>query len=625
MKFEQLLQAAEAGHAHVSPETVAFAILSIAECLTEGEEISELHPEKLVLNPGGTWESETGNRVSSSVATGVLRSLLRRSLTASRGESIRLDKVVALSWKEPKAFADAIRDALIPFNRSAAKRALIRWSREAECEEPSNRSFERVERAERAERAEPKRAQVASSLEAKDEPVSSSAVHDSRLGSSTPVQFISNDLALAPELVAIDEPVLDLPIVVEIAAQQTQVDPVLLNEREQSFSLAASREKVPTLLAEQIFTCSELSYHENSCVQLELEEITMAIDVLEEDIEPLELSSAKGTAALTEVSTKLNSLSFTTVLLAKGESTAPLDLGYWQATIPPSLVEALPEEAATNLVDAEGFELVEVQEGTWLGPWLLAEGSEFSPAEPRKEQLDPSELFTTDMREIAELSTRLEVDAELASVAQAVLNPEEIYTTDLRMITETSEEAISSEDEPAIEEELGLIDASISVKAVIVGVSVGESPEADTVEDVPSSSEGMVDISANSNGIADEERHIVARAAIAGDVVSAETVLADELFEAEVVKNTIEEARSVESADNVPASEVKLEEVQPSADAVAVIPAEPVAGEPLLAPLEGVSRRKKRARDWARQFETATTWNDEEIGENLRAAVGIEA
>ena len=134
----EILLAARGALAVVSSETAGYLVLGAAECLGEGR----LGLKSVYLDEGGAlhvdWRGEPGGDAESS-----LRSLLKRLLETGRSPAPALLRVATTQERRglPRLITE-IEAALIPVNRSAARRALARLHRDVSRARTTSKLFD---------------------------------------------------------------------------------------------------------------------------------------------------------------------------------------------------------------------------------------------------------------------------------------------------------------------------------------------------------------------------------------------------------------------------------------------------------------------------------------------------
>lgn len=126
--LEQLLWATAHRHVVLTSETAGALVLSVAEQLRTAPR--QLLSGQLVLTESGSVLLGAGRAATPSECGEMLRTLLERLLAVCGAEHLPLIAVAGRRERRgPAAFAAELAVALIPFNRSAARRALQRLHR----------------------------------------------------------------------------------------------------------------------------------------------------------------------------------------------------------------------------------------------------------------------------------------------------------------------------------------------------------------------------------------------------------------------------------------------------------------------------------------------------------------
>jgi hypothetical protein len=125
--ISQIARAADLQPGLLSAETAAFLLLS----MTEDPTLALQHPDpaRLLLAPGGAVCAQSLDSATPLQVDRELRHLLRRLLLVSVGVNPRLKAVAEGEGSSLTAFRADLSQALIPINRPAAQRALLRLHR----------------------------------------------------------------------------------------------------------------------------------------------------------------------------------------------------------------------------------------------------------------------------------------------------------------------------------------------------------------------------------------------------------------------------------------------------------------------------------------------------------------
>jgi len=134
VSLQEVIAAAQAKHASLVPESSGYLILALGDAI-DGVPL-DIDPERCMLNSEGTVSlAGTNPPVAMDRASQNVRRLFRRLLEASHGTMPALNaaaRAPADGLATLERFFTAVTKALIPINRSAAKRALARLARETQ-------------------------------------------------------------------------------------------------------------------------------------------------------------------------------------------------------------------------------------------------------------------------------------------------------------------------------------------------------------------------------------------------------------------------------------------------------------------------------------------------------------